>query len=224
MVDIQSIQKIRGAIAKIGRDVTVVAAAKTRTKEEIDELMRIAPDFVLGENRVQEFRQMYDDAYKWHFIGQLQTNKVKYLVGKVDLIHSLDRIELADEIERRATKSNLVQDCLVEVNMGSEISKGGVAPSVAIEFIKSLSNYSHIRVRGLMSVLPVCEENELRVLYASLEKLYNETKTLKQGNLEVDILSAGMTDDYEIALEYGSNMIRVGRALFGARVYPTTSI
>ena len=126
MVDRAAVEEIRRAVRETGREITVVAAAKTRTKEEIDELMRLAPEFVLGENRVQEFMSAYDPAYRWHFIGQLQTNKVKYLAGKVELIHSLDRHELAREIERRSERAGVVQDCLVEVNMGSEISKGGV--------------------------------------------------------------------------------------------------
>ena len=188
MVNLKAIEEIRRAVAATGREVTVVAAAKTRTKEEIDALMQCAPDFVLGENRVQEFREAYNPAYPWHFIGQLQTNKVKYIIGKVSLIHSLDRTELADEIEKRAEKCGVVQDCLVEVNMGSEISKGGVE------------------------------------LYAELQALYGEACGIKQNNAKIDLLSAGMTNDYHVALEYGANIIRVGRAIFGERIYPATAI
>ena len=225
MVNLKAIEEIRRAVAATGREVTVVAAAKTRTKEEIDALMQCAPDFVLGENRVQEFREAYNPAYPWHFIGQLQTNKVKYIIGKVSLIHSLDRTELADEIEKRAEKCGVVQDCLVEVNMGSEISKGGVEPDSAVEFVKSLAGYGHIRVRGLMSVLPALGDTpELRRLYAELEALYGEACGIKQDNAKIDLLSAGMTNDYHVALEYGANIIRVGRAIFGERIYPATAI
>lgn len=225
MVNLKAIEEIRRAVAATGREVTVVAAAKTRTKEEIDALMRCAPDFVLGENRVQEFREAYNPAYPWHFIGQLQTNKVKYIIGKVSLIHSLDRTELADEIEKRAEKCGVVQDCLVEVNMGSEISKGGVEPDSAVEFVKSLAGYGHIRVRGLMSVLPALGDiPELRRLYAELQALYGEACGIKQDNAKIDLLSAGMTNDYHVALEYGANIIRVGRAIFGERIYPATAI
>ena len=225
MVNLKAIEEIRRAVAATGREVTVVAAAKTRTKEEIDALMQCAPDFVLGENRVQEFREAYNPAYPWHFIGQLQTNKVKYRIGKVSRIHSLDRTELADEIEKRAEKCGVVQDCLVEVNMGSEISKGGVEPDSAVEFVKSLAGYGHIRVRGLMSVLPALGDTpELRRLYAELQALYGEACGIKQDNAKIDLLSAGMTNDYHVALEYGANIIRVGRAIFGERIYPATAI
>lgn len=225
MVNLKAIEEIRRAVAATGREVTVVAAAKTRTKEEIDALMQCAPDFVLGENRVQEFREAYNPAYPWHFIGQLQTNKVKYIIGKVSLIHSLDRTELADEIEKRAEKCGVVQDCLVEVNMGSEISKGGVEPDSAVEFVKSLAGYGHIRMRGLMSVLPALGDTpELRRLYAELQALYGEACGIKQDNAKIDLLSAGMTNDYHVALEYGANIIRVGRAIFGERIYPATAI
>ena len=225
MVNLKAIEEIRRAVAATGREVTVVAAAKTRTKEEIDALMQCAPDFVLGENRVQEFREAYNPAYSWHFIAQLQTNKVKYIIGKVSLIHSLDRTELADEIEKRAEKCGVVQDCLVEVNMGSEISKGGVEPDSAVEFVKSLAGYGHIRVRGLMSVLPALGDTpELRRLYAELQALYGEACGIKQDNAKIDLLSAGMTNDYHVALEYGANIIRVGRAIFGERIYPATAI
>ena len=225
MVNLKAIEEIRRAVAATGREVTVVAAAKTRTKEEIDALMQCAPDFVLGETRVQEFREAYNPAYPWHFIGQLQTNKVKYIIGKVSLIHSLDRTELADEIEKRAEKCGVVQDCLVEVNMDSEISKGGVEPDSATEFVKRLAGYGHIRVRGLMSVLPALGDTpELRRLYAELQALYGEACGIKQDNAKIDLLSAGMTNDYHVALEYGANIIRVGRAIFGERIYPATAI
>lgn len=225
MVYTEHIEEVRRAVAECGREVTLVAAVKMQTKETVDELMRVAPDFVLGENRVQELTAKYDPAYRWHFIGQLQTNKVKYIADKVELIHSLDREELAKEIEKQAAKHGKVQDCLIEVNMGSEISKGGVAPAETVDFIRSLASYGHIRVRGLMSVLPnLGDTPELRALYASLRDLFAEVRNMKQENLSADYLSAGMSGDYKIALEYGSNMIRLGRTLFGERVYPASAI
>lgn len=225
MVYTEHIEEVRRAVAECGREVTLVAAVKMQTKETVDELMRVAPDFVLGENRVQELTAKYDPAYRWHFIGQLQTNKVKYIADKVELIHSLDREELAKEIEKQAAKHGKVQDCLVEVNMGSEISKGGVAPAETVDFIRSLASCGHIRVRGLMSVLPnLGDTPELRTLYASLRDLFAEVRNMKQENLSADYLSAGMSGDYKIALEYGSNMIRLGRTLFGERVYPASAI
>lgn len=225
MVYAEHIEEVRKAVAECGRDVVIVAAVKMQTSETVDELMRIAPDFVLGENRVQELTAKYNPAYRWHFIGQLQTNKVKYIIDKVELIHSLDRDELAKEIEKQAAKHGKVQDCLVEVNMGSEISKGGVAPEETENFIRSLEKYPHIRVRGIMSVLPnLGDTPELRAMYAALRDLFGRVRGMRQSNLSADYLSAGMSGDYKIALEYGSDMIRLGRTLFGERIYPASAV
>lgn len=225
MVYTEHIREVREAVAACGREVAVVAAVKMQTKDTVDELMRAAPDFILGENRVQELTAKYDPSYRWHFIGQLQTNKVKYIADKVELIHSLDRAELAKEIDRQAAKHGKIQDCLVEVNMGSEISKGGVTPEEAAEFLRTLQDFPHIRVRGLMSVLPnLGDTPELRSLYAGLQSLFESTAGLSLSNYRADILSAGMSGDYKIALEYGSNMIRLGRTLFGERIYPASAV
>lgn len=225
MVYTEHIEEVRKAVAECGRDVVLVAAVKMQTSETVDELMRVAPDFVLGENRVQELLAKYNPAYRWHFIGQLQTNKVKYIIDKVELIHSLDREELAKEIEKQAAKHGKVQDCLVEVNMGSEISKGGVAPDEVESFIRSLGKYPHIRVRGIMSVLPnLGDTPELRALYAALRDIFARVRGMEQSNLSADYLSAGMSGDYKIALEYGSDMIRLGRTLFGERIYPASAV
>lgn len=225
MVYREHIGDVRRAVGECGREVTVVAAVKMQTSETVDELMKIAPDFVLGENRVQELTAKYNPAYRWQFIGQLQTNKVKYIIDKVELIHSLDREELAKEIEKQAAKHGKVQDCLVEVNMGSEISKGGVAPEAAEDFIRSLAAYPHIRVKGIMSVLPnLGDTPELNELYASLYELFERVKQIKQPNLDAVYLSAGMSNDYRVALRHGANIIRLGRTLFGERVYPAAAI
>ena len=218
MVIVSNLEKVRETVKNCSRDVVMIAATKTQTKETIDEFASLASEFVLGENRVQELVAKYDERYVWHFIGRLQTNKVKYIIDKVALIHSLDRIELAAEIEKQAAKHGKVQDCLVEINMGSEISKGGIEPDKLFEFVDSLKDYNHLRILGIMSVLPNLEDKTaLRKLYAELQQLFEQLKTKRQGNLEVKYLSAGMTNDYEIALEYGSNMIRLGRVLFGER-------
>lgn len=225
MVYAEHLEEVREAVAACGREVTIVAAVKMQTRETVEELMRVAPDLVLGENRVQELTAKYDPAYRWHFIGQLQTNKVKYIADKVELIHSLDRAELAKEIEKQAVKHARMLDCLVEVNMGSEISKGGVAPEEVAEFIRSMEEYPHIRVRGLMSVLPnLGEGRELDGMYKKLLSLYESTASLSTANYRAEILSAGMSGDYKTALRYGSNMIRLGRTLFGERIYPAAVI
>lgn len=200
------------------QDVVLIAATKTQSKETIDKFKSLAPEFVLGENRVQELQEKYDPKYVWHFIGQLQTNKVKYIIGKVALIHSLDRKELADEIEKQAKKHGIVQDCLVEVNMAGEASKGGIEPDKLFEFVDNLKTYEHLRILGIMSVLPNLEDKEaLGGEYQKLHKLYQQLMTKQQANLDVKYLSAGMTNDYQIALANGANMIRLGRLLFGER-------
>ena len=218
MIYVDNLQAVREQVKACGRDVVLIAATKTQTKETIDEFARLAPDFILGENRVQEFVDKYDERYTWHFIGRLQTNKVKYIVGKVQLIHSLDRYDLAVEIEKQAKKRGIVQDCLVEVNMAGEESKGGIELGKLFEFVDSLKDFEHIRILGLMSVLPNLEDKaELEKQYEKLYNLYNLLKQKEQRNLDVKYLSAGMTNDYEIALRHGSNMIRLGRKLFGER-------
>jgi len=220
MIYTEKINEIRKEIKSFNRNIVLVAATKTQTKETVDEFAQIAPDFIMGENRVQELIEKYDPKYTWHFIGQLQSNKVKYIIDKVELIHSLDREDLAKEIEKQAAKINKIQHCLVEINMGAEITKGGVKPDELIDFISSLSKYQHLNVDGIMSVLPVGITGiELDKLYDQLYSLFEECKKIKQNNVEIKYLSAGMSGDYMTALKHGSNMIRLGRIIFGERIY-----
>lgn len=219
MIYTDKINSIRNELSRFPQKVTLVAASKMQSKETIDEFMELAPDFILGENRVQELLEKYDPKYTWHFIGQLQTNKVKYIIDKVELIHSLDREDLAKEIEKQAMKHNKIQHCLIEINMGTEITKGGVEPDKVLDFIKSLNNYPHIHIDGIMSVLPQAEEKELGVLYDRLYAIYEDVKKLEQENLTVRYLSAGMSGDYLTAVSHGANMIRLGRIIFGERNY-----
>ena len=212
------LESVRKDVSECGRKVVLVAACKTQTKQTVDEFMVYAPEFVLGENRVQELTSKYDSRYDWHFIGRLQTNKVKYIIDKVSLIHSLDRHELACEIEKQAAKRNKVQQCLVEVNMGAEITKGGVSPEKVCDFIDSLENYPHIEVKGIMSVMPnLPDAEELHGEYARLESLFERVRNIKTRNSDIEYLSAGMSGDYKIALAHGANMLRLGRLLFGER-------
>ncbi len=225
MIVYDNLAKVREAVKMCGRDVVLIAACKTQTKATVDELMAYAPDFILGENRVQELTAKFDGRYKWHFIGQLQTNKVKYIIDKVELIHSLDREELAVEIEKQTTKRNKIQSCLVEINMGNELSKGGVSPDSVIEFIRSMEKFSHIRIKGVMAVMPnLGDTPELHALYERLYMLFESAKELKQSNLEMKYLSAGMSGDYEIALRHGANMLRLGRCIFGERTVNTAQM
>ena len=219
MIDLVALQKVREQVASIGREVILVGATKTQSKAVVDEFMSIAPDFVLGENRVQELIDKYDPAYKWHFIGRLQRNKVKYIIDKAELIHSLDRIELADEIERQASKHQKVQNCLVEINIGGESSKGGIEPEEVEEFIISLKSHTHIKIEGIMSVLPNVDTAELEILYDKLDDIFDNVKKIQQSNVEIKYYSAGMSGDYEIALHHKSNVIRLGKLIFGERNY-----
>lgn len=217
MIDLVALQKVREQVASVGREVILVGATKTQSKAVVDEFMTIAPDFVLGENRVQELIDKYDPAYKWHFIGRLQRNKVKYIIDKAELIHSLDRIELADEIERQASKRQKVQNCLVEINIGGESSKGGIEPEDVEEFIISLKNHTHIKIEGIMSVLPNVDTAELEILYDKLDDIFDKVKKIQQSNVEIKYYSAGMSGDYEIALKHKANVLRLGKILFGER-------
>ncbi len=220
MVLINNINEIREKVKTYNRDITLIAATKTQTSETVDEFVKVAPEFILGENRVQELVSKYNPNYVWHMIGQLQANKVKYIIDKVDMIHSLDRLTLADEIEKQATKHNKVMNCLIEINMGAEITKGGVEPTQVKEFIEQLRSYAHINVKGLMAVLPNMEDKvALGNMYKDLYRIFGDSKSLNGGNVDIKYLSAGMTNDWEIALDNGSNMIRLGRVLFGERIY-----
>ena len=216
---------IEEAKARAGREdkVTLIGATKMQSRELIIFLNdnKLLTD--VGENRVQEFVDKYDFGkdLKWHVIGQLQTNKVKYIIDKAILIHSLDRESLADEIDKQAKKHNLTADCLIEVNMGSEISKGGVAPDQLYQLLAYVENKENIRLRGLMTVMPNLENKEdLKDLYKSFKNLYDDFKTKVSDKHKIDTLSCGMTNDYEIAIEYGgATAVRLGRVLFGERNY-----
>ncbi len=222
MILTENLQKVRDDVMRCHRQITLVAATKTQPKEVVDEFAVLAPEFVLGENRVQELVDKYDPKYRWHFIGRLQTNKVKYIVDKVELIHSLDREDLAKEIEKQAAKHGKIMDCLVEVNVGSEASKGGVLPENALAFIQSMKVYPHICIKGVMTVLPNLDKDEQRLgaLCDKMRDIFEQAKLIKQDNVDIEYLSCGMSADYQIALAHGSNMIRLGRMLFGERVYP----
>ena len=218
-------EKIDAALKRAGRTdtVTLVGATKLNPKELISMIQDNNLLTDVGENHVQELMEKYDSGLNlnWHMIGQLQSNKVKYIIDKVVLIHSLDRESLAQEINKQAIKHNKVMDCLIEINMGSEITKGGIEKTELDNFMKMLDSYPNIRVRGLMSVLPNLEDREkLKEMYIELHKLYINLQKTADKRHQIDILSCGMTNDFEMAIEFGgSNMIRLGRVLFGQRNY-----
>lgn len=208
------------ALEESGRnvqDVLVIGASKTMPLERILFVRDNTDVKIFGENRVQELLEKYTPDVRWHFIGQLQTNKVKYIVDKVELIHSVDRLSLLQEIDRQAKKHGKVQDILIEVNIGGEEKKGGVAPAEVIDFAKEVDKYPSVRLKGLMSVLPNVEKDALDAFYLQLSKLYDTLKQTRLDNADIRYLSAGMSNDYDVAVKYGANIVRLGRALFGER-------
>lgn len=215
-----AMSRLETALEESGRsmkDVLVIGASKTMPLERILFVRDNTDVKTFGENRVQELLEKYTPDVRWHFIGQLQTNKVKYIVDKVELIHSVDRLSLLQEIDRQAKKHGKVQDILIEVNIGGEEKKGGVAPAEVIDFAKEVDKYPSVRLKGLMSVLPNVEKEALNAFYLQLSKLYDTLKQTKLDNADIRYLSAGMSNDYDVAVKYGANIVRLGRALFGER-------
>lgn len=201
--------------------VRVLAATKTQPPEVINFALANGIDLI-GENRVQELLEKYDaidkDKCEIHFIGRLQTNKVKYIIDKVSMIHSVDSLKLASEIDRRAAACGKVMDVLVEINLANEESKGGISLIEASEFADALAEFGHLRLRGLMAVAPKCDDDEKNaVLFAKIYKKLIDISASKVYNGSIDILSAGMSNDYMAAALNGANIVRLGTALFGKR-------
>ena len=211
----ENVKKLLDFVARAPHPVKIVAATKTRSADEINELPAHGIT-AMGENRVQELLAKYDGIKvpEIHFIGALQTNKVKYIVDKVCMIQSVDRSELAREIEKRCAAINKVMDVLIEVNIGGEESKSGCTPSDLPAVAEEVSALPHLRLKGLMSVLPIDAPDEM---YDGLKRLFDK---LKEKYPSAEYLSAGMSGDYEKAVLRGANMIRPGSLLFGERSYP----
>ncbi len=217
-------QNIAVAAEKSGReyeDITLLAATKTVGTDVINYAIKLGIEFI-GENRVQEFLSKYE-AYApvhKHFIGHLQTNKVKDIIDKVELIHSVDSYRLAQEISKQAVKRGIVVDILLEINIGNEQSKSGFLFDEAVEAVQKIAGFDGVRVKGLMAIPPICETPEQnRVYFAKMKKLFVDIQGKKIDNSSMDILSMGMSDDYEVAIQEGANMVRLGTALFGRRNY-----
>jgi pyridoxal phosphate enzyme (YggS family) len=225
--NIEEINSIKyKAALKSGRnkgEVLLCAVTKTRGADEINEAIR-AGITDIGENKVQEIMDKYEhiDPVRWHMIGHLQTNKVKYIIDKVDLIHSVDSMRLAEEINKRAGQHEKVMDILVQVNSAMEESKFGASTEDARDLLDGiLENYPHIRVKGLMCMAPF-EENpeDAAVYFAQVKELYDAyASEVKHERLDFSILSMGMSHDFEVAIKEGSNLIRIGTAIFGERNY-----
>ncbi|WP_291578731.1 YggS family pyridoxal phosphate-dependent enzyme [Clostridium sp. UBA6640] len=206
---------------KISNEITLISVSKTKPVEDLVEAYEAgARDF--GENKVQELKTKYEQLPKdirWHLIGHLQRNKVKYLVGKVHLIHSLDSIRLAEEIEKQFSANNEIANVLIQINIGREASKTGVEIEELEDLLNVCESYSSIKVRGLMATIPIGDEESCRYYFSEMKKIFDNLSKRSFKNISMEILSMGMTHDYEIAIEEGSNMIRVGKGIFGERQY-----
>lgn len=216
---------IQAACKRAGRsreEVTLIAVSKTKPVSCIEEVMQEGI-IEFGENKVQELTEKYEVLPKdlnWHLIGHLQRNKAKYIVDKAKLIHSVDSIRLAEVIDKEAAKRNIVCDILVEINIAKEDTKDGIFAENAYSFLLEISKFKNIRVKGLMTIAPFVDNPEKnREHFRNLRQLIIDIKLKNIDNVSMDVLSMGMTGDYEVAIEEGATMIRVGTGIFGERNY-----
>ena len=221
-------KRVQDACKRAGRsrdEVTLIAVSKTKPVSLIREAMACGQvDF--GENKVQELCKKLEEIrepLRWHLIGHLQRNKVKYVVDKACLIHSVDSERLAQEIQKEAAKRDVVCPVLVEVNVGGEETKSGVSPQEALPLVRSIAALPNVKVKGLMTVAPPVEKPEdARIYFKELRELADTIRKEAIPGVEMKELSMGMTGDFEAAIEEGATMVRVGTAIFGARDYGTT--
>lgn len=217
-------ENIAAAAARGGRsekDVRLMAVTKTVSPELVNAAIRGGVD-LLGENRVQEYLEKRDSYLpaEVHMIGHLQTNKVKYIIDKVRMIESVDSLKLAREIDRCASRAGKVMDVLIEVNVGGELSKSGTAPQDALSLVEQIAELSSVRIRGLMTIPPICSSKEQSMHYFSLlRQIAVDISAKNSHNVSMEFLSMGMSHDYEAAVEMGANIVRIGSALFGQRNY-----
>ncbi len=218
-------RKIEEACKRAGRDrneVTLIAVSKTKPVEMLQEVYdENVRDF--GENKVQELCdkiEVMPQDIRWHMIGHLQRNKVKYIVGKVELIHSVDSYRLAEEINIQAKKKNIIVPILVEVNIAHEESKFGISEDDAIQLVKEIAELENVRIMGLMTIAPYVENPEdNRMYFRKIKELSVDIRNKNIDNVSMSVLSMGMTGDYEVAIEEGATMVRVGTGIFGERNY-----
>lgn len=219
-------ERIAEASVKSGRkpeDITFLSATKTVEPEYINYAISLGLDHI-GENRVQELLSKYDEYNlencSLQFIGHLQSNKVRQIVGKVDLIQSVDSLKLAKEVSRVSQNKNLTTDILVEVNIGKEENKSGVMPEMLEELLYQIKDLPSINIKGLMTIPPICDDNnKIRSFFSDMNKMFLDISSKKLDNVSMDILSMGMSGDYYEAILEGANMVRIGSALFGKRIY-----
>lgn len=219
---------IQAACERCGRkreEVTLIAVSKTKPVSMLKEVYDCGiRDF--GENKVQELTEKYDqlpEDMKWHMIGHLQRNKIKYIIGKTELIHSVDSLRLAEAIEAESAKKDCITDILLEVNVAQEESKFGFSSEELLKEIDRFADFPHIRVKGLMTIAPYVEKpEENRIYFAKLKQLSVDITAKKVNNITMSIFSMGMTNDYEVAIEEGATLVRVGTGIFGERNYDRT--
>lgn len=218
-------KNIQAACDRAGRsreEVRLIAVSKTKPVSDIEEVLTTGIlDY--GENKVQELSDKYDVLPKnirWHMIGHLQRNKVKYLIGKTVLIHSVDSLRLAEQIEHEAAKADTIMNVLIEVNVAGEESKFGTTCNEAIELVRAVAALKHVKIKGLMTIAPFTDNPEdNRIYFKKLKQLSVDIKSKNIDNVDMDELSMGMTGDYEVAIEEGATMVRVGTGMFGERNY-----
>ncbi len=207
---------------RTGEEILLIAVTKLHSPDEINEAID-AGITDIGENKVQEILDKYERVkpVKWHLIGHLQRNKVKYIIDKVDLIHSVDSFRLAQEIEKQASQHNRIIDVLIQVNPAGEESKFGIDPTDIDELIDQVrNNCPHVRIRGIMSIAPFFDDAEdCRPVFKQVKDIYDKYKDIHDDRIDFKYLSMGMSHDFEVAIEEGSNCIRVGTAIFGNRDY-----
>jgi PLP dependent protein len=212
-------ENISEILNSISEDITLIAVSKYKSVPDIYEAYNCGVRN-FGENKVQELINKVDELpqdINWHLIGHLQRNKVKFIVGKVKLIHSLDSIRLLEEIERQYALKELTAEVLIQINIGEEQSKTGISLNELEELLSACETCSHVKVRGLMAIIPSVSEEECRKYFAQMKDIWSNLKKRSYKNIHMKYLSMGMTNDYKIAIEEGSNMIRVGTGIFGKR-------
>ena len=219
-----NIEKACAAVGRAPSEITLVAVSKTKPVSMLQEAYD-AGARVFGENKVQEIMDKYDQLpsdIQWHMIGHLQRNKVKYIIDKVAMIHSVDSLRLAQTIEQEAAKKDLVMPILLEVNVAEEDTKFGLKVEEVLPLLEQISSFSHIQVKGLMTIAPFVENPEKnREVFRTLKKLSVDISAKNINNVTMSVLSMGMTGDYQVAVQEGSTMVRVGTGIFGERNYAT---
>ena len=212
---------INEIVKGIPKGVKLLAVSKTKPLEDMEEAYNAGiRDF--GENKVQEImkkKELFHKDVRWHLIGKLQTNKVKYIVGKVHLIHSLSSVKLLEKIEKEYSKADLVANVLIQINIGREESKSGILLEELDDIIEKIECCKYVKVKGIMVIIPKGDEESNRKYFKQTKMIFDNLKDNKFKNITMEILSMGMTHDYKIAIEEGSNLVRIGEGIFGKRDY-----